>query len=189
MAPISGRSLMGAARAFCDHINQVLHQTVTQAPLICRETLEGTADLSFRDRGIPKGPTLETRYGPAEFVISQFCGSHVTNGKHLLQTVSYRYAITPEGHTDSLFRWDYERVRGREEDRWCRHHFQGQLVVPWGDPPLKLNDVHLPTGYVAIEDVIRFCIVDLGVQPLLDGWHEVLDESYERFKREFVLDF
>jgi endoglycosylceramidase len=46
--------------------------------------------------------------------------------------------------------------------------------------------LHLPTGFVALEDVLRFCIVDLGVNPLSDGWHDVLEESYRLFKTEFT---
>jgi len=40
-----------------------------------------------------------------------------------------------------------------------------------------LNDLHLPTGWVRLEEVLRFCIVDLGVRPLSPRWHEALVES------------
>jgi hypothetical protein len=49
-----------------------------------------------------------------------------------------------------------------------------------------LNDVHLPTGYVTFEDVIRFCVVDLEVAPLAQNWHRVLRESHRRFMKEFA---
>jgi hypothetical protein len=51
-----------------------------------------------------------------------------------------------------------------------------------------MNKLHVPTGFVAIEEVLRFCIVDLGVPPLAgeDRWNTALDESYRRFKTEFT---
>jgi hypothetical protein len=58
--------------------------------------------------------------------------------------------------------------------------------LPLLGPAVSLNDLHLPTGYVAFEEVLRFCIVDLGVHPLSDGWDGVLRESYEQFKTEFT---
>jgi hypothetical protein len=49
-----------------------------------------------------------------------------------------------------------------------------------------MNNLHLPTGFVALEEVLRFCIVDLGVNPLSDEWNGVLEESYRLFKTEFT---
>jgi hypothetical protein len=47
---------------------------------------------------------------------------------------------------------------------------------------VRLNDLHLPTGFTTIEDVLRFCIVDLAVAPLSPEWDQVLNESYQTFK-------
>ena len=51
---------------------------------------------------------------------------------------------------------------------------------------MRLNDLHLPTGFTTIEEVLRFCIVDLGVTPLSDEWDRVLTDSYEKFKGDFA---
>jgi hypothetical protein len=39
---------------------------------------------------------------------------------------------------------------------------------------------------MTIEEVLRFCIVDLGVPPISRRWHEILEESYQRFKDDFA---
>ena len=83
-------------------------------------------------------------------------------------------------------RWEYERQWPDEDARWCRHHLQGPIQLPIGDDPVVLNTVHLPTGYVTVEDVIRFCIVDLEVRPLSNDWHQELEESYRRFRTEYT---
>ncbi|HEX5166289.1 MAG TPA: hypothetical protein VFV93_12885 [Thermomicrobiales bacterium] len=77
---------------------------------------------------------------------------------------------------------------------WCRNHLQGPIPIAIGGKRVSLNDWHLPTGWVPIEEVIRFCIVDLGVEPLdrsLDandnsGWHTRLTESYQQSTSSFV---
>ena len=48
---------------------------------------------------------------------------------------------------------------------------------------MDLQRFHLPTGYVPIEDIIRFCIVDLRAPPLSENWHELLEESYQKFRK------
>ncbi|CAA9563974.1 MAG: hypothetical protein AVDCRST_MAG73-3986 [uncultured Thermomicrobiales bacterium] len=41
-----------------------------------------------------------------------------------------------------------------------------------GIPFAKL---HVPTGPIALQDILRFAIVELGVAPRRAGWREVLD--------------
>lgn len=40
-----------------------------------------------------------------------------------------------------------------------------------------LHRTHIPTGRVSIEDVIRFAITELGVEPLRDDWEQVLESA------------
>jgi hypothetical protein len=44
----------------------------------------------------------------------------------------------------------------------------------------------LPTAFVTIEEVLRFCIVDLGARALDRNWHDVLTKSYQMFKGDFA---
>ena len=62
-----------------------------------------------------------------------------------------------------------------------------RLLVRDGDrTDLTMDDLHLPTGYVPFEEILRFCIVDLGVKPLSENWNEILTESYRQFQAEFL---
>jgi len=121
-----------------------------------------------------------------ELFLGQMCD--VIDGEHervQLRTRSYRYSIMPQGATEPLFRWEYERFPSAGS-YWCQHHLQGPIDLDVGrGSTISLNDLHLPTGPVPIEDVIRFLIVDLGVPPLdtsvdddgVSGWHRRLVES------------
>ncbi|MBI2455099.1 MAG: hypothetical protein HYV46_03055 [candidate division NC10 bacterium] len=104
---------------------------------------------------------------------------------HELRTIDYRYTLTPGDKTEPLLRWEYLKTPPAGA-LWCRHHLQGPVELQIHEHSVSLNDLHLPTGYVPFEEVLRFCIVDLGVPPLSEDWDAVLRDSYERFKTEFT---
>lgn len=203
--PITGADLATAAAIFRDHLNEVLRRTVTKAQLTRLMVPGPRAILSFRQGRPPRVEAqLSTRFGLMWLYLGQTCVSSVrADGLHVLRTVSYRYTIRPDGMNKPLFRWEYEKDPGNP---YCRHHFQGPITVPIKhDTEVSLNDLHVPTGFVTVEEILRFCIVDLGVPPLSPAtpppapaepgdhdlrrqktWDEVLTESHERFKGDFA---
>jgi hypothetical protein len=85
-------------------------------------------------------------------------------------------------------RWEFIRFPG-PDDYWNRHHIQGPIALRILDDrnvihDLTLNDWHLPTGWVAIEDVNRFCLHDLGApaHSTREVWHAALIESASTFR-------
>jgi hypothetical protein len=62
-------------------------------------------------------------------------------------------------------------------------------VIPLGEngkESLDIEKFHLPTGWVLMEDVLRFLISELEVNPPCgDSWPEVLEESRALFFTEF----
>ncbi len=98
----------------------------------------------------------------------------------------YRYTLTAQGSLEPFVRWEYVK-NPPGTTRWCRHHVQGPMdlqVAP--GRAIGLNAVHLPTGFVPIEEVLRFCIVELGVRPRTTTWHDTLKDSYQLFKGDFA---
>ena len=187
--PIRGRSLAHAVRIFVDHLNTVLHSTVTQTPLSFEVVpSQNRANIRFRAHGNSTTAVLATRFGRMGLYIGQVCGApRDADDTYILRTISYRYALYRDGIDEPILRWEYVRFPGANA-QYCRHHIQGPIAVPLADAPDRhpsLNDWHLPTGWVTIEEVLRFCIVDLGVRPLSPNWDSILRESYERFKTEF----
>ena len=182
---ITGRSLRDAAQHFCDHANGVLTRTVTQTRLVV-VGFAPRVQVVFRQGGRPIAARLRTRFGLMGLFLGQVCESERrADGLHELRTVEYRYYLTQEGAEQPLLRW--EHVRTPEAGAlWCRHHLQGPVNLPLPGPAVSLNDLHLPTGYVAFEEVLRFCIVDLGVRALSDAWDEILRESYDQFKTDLT---
>jgi len=185
--PYVGATLKDAAHQFCDVLNRVLNTTVTRARLVefgPKDMPDARRQIAFRQAGLPVAAPLNTRFGGMGLYIGQVCDSIPTDEGRRFITVEYKYTLTRNGAPEALLRWDYVREPD-QGGRWCRHHLQGPVPLAiGGGGSIPLNDLHLPTGYVTIEEVLRFCIVDLGVRPLADNWNEILTESYERFKTE-----
>ncbi len=183
--PFEGRSLAEAVRSLADHLNALLVRTVTQTRLVAFAASVDPARrpsrvyLAFRQGGQQSTARLQTRFGPMRLFLGQECGSAVAeDGRHHLQILGYVYSLRPEWANQALLRWEYVSRPDDPDARWCRRHLQGPIPLQFAPArEVSLNDVHLPTGWVPIEEVLRFCIVDLGVRPLSPGWHEALAES------------
>jgi hypothetical protein len=128
---------------------------------------------------------VSSRFGPLALYLGQTCTTFqdAKDDPSRLQTISYKYTVRPENDEQPKFRWEYTKEFA---ERYCRHHLQGPIVFPFGKGELSLNDVHLPTGYVTVEEIVRFCIVDLEARPLSEDWHSHLEESYRLFKTKFA---
>ena len=90
------------------------------------------------------------------------------------------------GIQEPLMRWEY--VRFPEDALYCRHHFQGLIQLGMADhdgATAMLNDWHLPTVWVSIEEVVRFCIVDLDVKPISNDWSAILHKISSHFRTDF----
>jgi hypothetical protein len=194
--PIEGRNLREVTHAFKEHLNALLSHTITLTPLVAFvEPRAGRAAISFRQHGLPSAAILQTKYGPMQFYLGQICDVvEGTRERLRLRTIQYQYTLKPPTAREPALRWEYDKFPDRNS-YWCRHHVQGPASVDFdGGYSTQLNDMHLPTGWVAIEEVIRFCIVDLAVPPLdkdqdangIPRWHTRLQESYETFKTRFA---
>ena len=188
--PIQGATLNQAVDRFRTHLNGVLAQTVTPLRLTFF-TVGSLVGIGFRDpAGRPTEAPLETQYGPMRLGLTQSCSSTVKGSRrhrtHTLHTSSYRYTLTARNQHEAFVRWEYVK-NPTGNARWCRHHLQGPIQLNTAeDASVVLDDIHLPTGFVTIEEVLRFCIVDMDVRPLSRNWHDVLTQSYERFKADFA---
>ena len=97
----------------------------------------------------------------------------------------YAYGLIPDSSDTATIRWEYVRSPAAGAD-WCRHHVQGPIEIVLNRAETTLNGLHVPTGYVPFEEIIRFCIVDLEVPSISEDWRAVLHDSYEQFRRDFV---
>jgi len=99
------------------------------------------------------------------------------DGVASLRSVWYRYALRPDEHREPVFRWEYMREPEGDDAFWARHHIQGPAPINLGSQYVSLNALHVPTGLVQIEEVVRFCVNDLGALPLSGDWDAILRAS------------
>jgi len=190
---VAERQRFGAAVGeFTDELNTLLNATITQQRLIFT-VLPGegvsTGVISFRRHGSPIPAPLPTRFGMMGLYLGQFCrvrSSEQSSGP-ILFTLKYKYSLhkDPEPESDAIIRWEYDRRPTDPNARWCRRHIQGPLELLLGGQSVSMNSLHFPSGYVALEDIIRFCIHDLGVKPLNSDWDSILIDSYKAFRAKF----
>lgn len=178
------RVLRAALRSRAETLNRLLNLTVTQSRLV-QAAAPPSADgslrmqLAFRQGGRVAAAPLRTRFGPMALSLGQVYEARSgEDGAPSLTLVLYRYALYRDAAQEPILRWEYDRQPRDPAATWCRHHLQGPVCLPIGGVSgMSLNDLHLPTGHVDVEVVLRFCIVDLGVPPLSERWHELLAES------------
>lgn len=202
---IVGRSLEDAARKFTDYLNGILCRTLTEARLqITPVKGQPCVNIGFRQAAHPEETLFNTDFGWLSLSLSQNCSSIVhKDGRHELRTMGYWYYLYGSDGK-SLMRWEYKRGyptredwaenQGKPEKDWVepkyypRHHVQGAMALAVNGETVSLDRLHAPTGYVPVEDVIRFCIEDLGAkfQHRAGDWHGLLEESYRLFCKDFT---
>jgi hypothetical protein len=102
-----------------------------------------------------------------------------------LETHRYAYRLVdqPDPRTPATIRWEYDREADTKGPP--RHHVQSDSKATLGDVMLDLNRAHTPTGWVTIEELLRFLIRDLGV-PANSDWPDIVSEGEDKFFEDFT---
>lgn len=143
--------------------------------------------LEFVRGGIGTSVELATSVGPLWFSINQeLVAEKEQKRRFRLRTRRYAYRLATSGdpRAEAILRWEYDS--SIEDDVQCRHHHHSNAAIPFGSQTLNLQRLHLPTGWVLIEEVLRFLFHDLGVQPRVADWPGRLRSSEDRFHTEFT---
>ena len=86
---------------------------------------------------------------------------------------AYFYAIETQGGSELLaYHW---HPRGRSPIVAPHLHVGADIQIG----QRLLSKVHLPTGAIRLQDVIRLAITELDVEPLRDDWEQVLARTLE----------
>jgi hypothetical protein len=186
--PIFGRKPSDCFNRFESHVRPLVAATVTARYPLQGLRLRGgrRMTLSFRESE-PIAVPIKTKFGRLYFSLGQALEAVEEDNRFRLRTRQYWYRLqeAPGYREPAIFRWEYETETAW--DAHCRHHLQGALDIPLGSGTLALDNAHLPTGWVTMEEVIRFLIVDLEHEPPCgDEWPDVLQASEEAFYEKFT---
>lgn len=106
----------------------------------------------------------------------------IEHGPYRVHTVEYWYQIDcPEDSQVLTYHWKPESDTTSLEQ--APHLHIGSSVVA-NDAPLMrktFSKLHIPTGRVSIESIVRFLIIEIKVHPSVIEWETVLDEGQRLF--------
>ena len=123
----------------------------------------------------------------------------ISRGRRILLDVSidYRVAVTSDPHEPFVVRTEsyLYRFLTSEEHEFLAFHWHPIGLSDVVDPhlhlssrlnpidmgrnqdPLPLAEMHIPTGFVTLEDVVRLLIAEFGIRPRRPDWETVLREN------------
>jgi hypothetical protein len=171
-------------RQFRDHISRLLNQTITDAPLSLTHVKDRPyAQFAFRDESNVAMAAPLFSGGLFLAVAQDLAVEQQPDKTWRLRTVRYSYHVLDGSSPDSgwIIRWEYVS-HSRRRDEHPRHHVHIPTVLDTPAGKIDLNKLHLSTGWVTIEEVIRFLIAEVGVKPKAENWDEELIKSEELFR-------
>lgn len=186
--PITGRTPAECFNQFEQHVAELTSATLGPRRHIGHGYIrKNVLILSFREAE-PVAVPIETRYGRLFFYLAQELEAVDDEaGGFRLGTRRYWYRVQKEAdlRAPALIRWEYDTDTPRDD--YCRHYVQLAAEISRDDQRLDLDKLHVPTGWVLMEEVLRFLIVDLGMEPACGAdWPEVLARGEDRFFTEFT---
>jgi hypothetical protein len=97
-------------------------------------------------------------------------------GPWTASTIEYVYDVRDQ-NGDKLAAWHWHPSVVRGDDRATVPHIHAYGTRD----TLTLHKLHLPTGRVSIEAIVRFLIEDLAVVPRREDWRAILDRHEDVF--------
>jgi hypothetical protein len=171
-----------------DHHNQALNKVLTayrlRFPL--RHTKQERTVLSFF-KGEGEFVAVPLTPSPWYLFVNQWLQAIPNNRGYGLQVLAYEYRIqrTASRDDEAEVRFEYVSPEVDPGFSYGRHHVQFHRDYHAVREGFSLQKLHIPTGGVMIEHVVRFLIADLKVPPLVENWDEELRKSEEQ-SREWM---
>jgi hypothetical protein len=177
MAGLVADSGPAAIKTFKDHLNSLLARTITQTPLVSLE-VGSRATIEFRENGLARAVEIGSS-GFFLFINQSVKFTKEAKRRYRLKTLTYSYRIADgPAREDWLFRWEYV---SHETEQGKSLHPRHHCHLPF-DHRCLTTKTHIPTGWVLLEEVIRFLIHELGVDSLSEDWDDILKKSEEQFR-------
>jgi hypothetical protein len=107
--------------------------------------------------------------------------------RYRVKTLSYTYGFTRKVASEEevellYFHWVREQSAQNPYPLGHLHIGPGLLANPTVIRPGDFHNAHIPTERVSFEAVVRFAIVELGVEPLRNDWRTALKATEDAFK-------
>jgi hypothetical protein len=131
---------------------------------------------------------LQRKRGLARLAFAAYQRSEIVEderyiGEWKTRTLSYAYTVFIDSRRlpkpQEILAWHWHPLRTPTRDQPHMHaRLEHRLIG------LKLSNLHVPTGRISFEEVVRFLLGELRVVPQEAKWQSILGETEQRF-REF----
>jgi len=183
----TARTPREAFQTLQDHLNRTLNKVLTRTRLrfSVRHATQEKTSLAFFDRQLrPEAVQLHPSL-PWYLSLRQDIQAIPEGRGYTLRTLQYAYRIQRSASVqdEAEVRFEYVSPETDANFPYSRHHVQFHQDYHEVRERFSLQKLHIPTGGVTIEHVIRFLIADLGVPPLVTNWDEELKKSEEQSRK------
>jgi len=173
---LAGRTPHEALHAFIDPLQRAL-SCMTRAVLVYRPPWPG----HVQALGVSEEP-IQLRHtaggqAPSLYVEQQYDLVEVPGerGPWKVSTLAYRYRIdSAAGDELALWHW-HPKDRQDRPHRYPHPHLHAQVE--------QLAGLHLPTGRVSLESILRLLLNEFDVRPRREDWQDVLAACEAAFER------
>lgn len=98
--------------------------------------------------------------------------------EHVARIVSYEYRLLDREEREILaFHWHPIGLSDVTDPHLHLSSRMNPIEMGRDQEPLPLADMHIPTGFVALEDVVRLLISEFGIRPRSADWDSMLREN------------
>jgi hypothetical protein len=92
--------------------------------------------------------------------------------------VSYEYRIVDPDEREILaFHWHPTSLSNVIDPHLHLTSRLNPIDMGRDQDPLRLAGIHIPTGFVTLEDIVRLLITEFGITPRRDDWDDLLREN------------
>lgn len=184
MPGLTGRNPDEVFEKFTTHLGRLLNRTITDAPLSFAvvDEKQNRAYVSFRRYDAPFAAPLFSN--DLYLFLGQILTVVPEGREWRLKTLQYRYWIQGDADENSdswSFRFEYVSPTIKPVLN-PRHHLHLPCSLSCGGSEIELKRIHIPTGWVTVEDLIRFLVHEIGVRCKAHTWDKILLESEEKFR-------
>jgi hypothetical protein len=176
---LSGRTPQAAVRNFLAPLKAVVSCITSEGFVIRGSRAAGERQTAHFQDGFAiltrrQGQTLSLELYH-RYIIREAEGER---GPWTASTVEYVYELGDQsGDLIAAWHWHPTTTRPDDKSQWPHLHAHGARET------LALHKLHLPTGRVSIEAVVRFLIEDLDVTPQRSDWERVLEQHEQTFRQ------
>jgi hypothetical protein len=165
-------------------VNGLLHKVLTDVPLLAHiGGHDNRAMMEFRNTD--GEPCVDVGRGYYLYLGQTLQAKRESKKEYSLRTMGYAYRIAtgPKRNDPYVVRWEYNS-RELLDALHPRHHCH--LPVQLECAPnrrFNLDKMHIASGWVTIEEVLRYLFHELKVPPRAANWDKLLRDSEQTFRQ------